>query len=583
MPSLHMQGIQEGEKADPPFPSLRALDFDLADLWCHSLLAQPLERNVEALFEELEKIIPRLTPLNISDEDDANKEDVQKASNNDAAKAMRTEQSVGIRMRMLEVWQDVLTLEFQEDDAEGSETQTSTPSPQLIFTDPSNTSEGISILRKRLQLLFEKLKIGKERSNDDGYHRLRRSLLAVEEVLDFEARLTSRTNQKWLGQLSENLKTLTKTFLDNSVPVPDALASIGSFVLELVVVHRTESPPSPSPLTQDSAIADDHDDSDQVTDEDIAKVQQGLCNLYSRPASPFYIVQLQEEVRQLLLNWSTNRLEIPKLVRMGYLTGKQVTTCAKSPPSSSDGEAMDYEKENGTGLPQNGSDSETTLGDGLHKKKQSRTSEVVGQICGSSKTRRNTDTIGVILSTGYMEDESEMQRASPHKQKRTSTSNTKRKDPSAKTAPMTSPPRLKSPPHYPSQAQPANSKKPTSSQIINAEDEDRHKRGATYNKQVTHRRSSGPTRRTRIEVRKKPSAKRSLSHGSSIAKKEVRKKQKRKPVPTEEDVLEEIRQGIATYGYGNWTMIQKRSGGILKHLTGSQIKEVAEAVTAVTV
>mmetsp|Transcript_32472 Transcript_32472/g.78826 ORF Transcript_32472/g.78826 Transcript_32472/m.78826 type:complete len:654 (+) Transcript_32472:62-2023(+) len=653
MASLYTQEAQEGEAGPveqtnasdaPPFPSLRALDFDLADLWCHSLLEQPIEGNVEALFEELEKIIPRLTPLNISDDDD---EDMPQSSNDDdaAAKAKKTEQTVGIRMRMLEVWQDVLTLQFEEDETEGSETQTSTPSAQLVFPDPGGTAEAISTIRNRLRLLFEKLKAEKGQNNDDDYHCLRRSLLAVEDVLDFEATLTSITNKssppapskgasatkspattnEWLDQLSEMLKNLSQTFLDDNVPVPGALASVARFVLQLVTDRQTESPPSPSPLTQDSAITDHHDDNDEVSDEDIAKVQQGLHNLYGRPESPFYIAQLQEDARQLLLNWSTQDLEIPKLIQLGYLTGKKITTSTGTDSANTSfdtavqGAGVDVEvqtessvqpandvatnqaKEGVARRPQNGSDSETALEDILRKKVQGRPSKVADQIWGNSKKRRNADTNSSIIAPGYMDDEDDgggKQRATARKQKRHDTSQTKRKDPPAPTAATsaasgrTSPSKLKPPPQYPSQPKPTpssrNSKKPTSLQVSSkAEDENSRKRRATGSNQVAHRRASDPTKKTRTDVQKKsPSSKRSRSQEPVVVTKNqvARKKQKKNSkMPTEADILEAISRGIGTYGYGNWTMIQKRSGGILKQLTGSQIKEKAESLTALTV
>lgn len=49
--------------SDPPHPhphphshlSLRSIDLDVADLWCHSLLEQRMESsNIEAMFGELE-------------------------------------------------------------------------------------------------------------------------------------------------------------------------------------------------------------------------------------------------------------------------------------------------------------------------------------------------------------------------------------------------------------------------------------------------------------------------------------------------------------------------------------------------
>ncbi|CAJ1965327.1 unnamed protein product [Cylindrotheca closterium] len=661
-----MQEIQKGDGAGvdaPPFPSLRALDFDVADLWCHSVLEQPIDSNVEALFEELEKIIPRLTPLNASDEDN---EDMTGASNPDAAtaKARKTEHLVGIRMRMLEVLQDVLTLQFEQDEMEGSETQTSSPSAQLVFPNPGATVETISTIRDRLRWLFEKLKAMKRQSNGDGYHRLRRSLLAVEQVLDFEAKLTTMSNDKgptptskgkgasatkslttknkWLDQLSEMLKSLTKTFLEDDVPVPDALASVASFVLQLVINHDTEStPPSPSPLTQDdSVIGDGHDLSEGVSEEDIVKVQQGLQNLYGRPASPFYIAQLQEDARQLLLNWSTQDLEIPKLIQLGYLTGKQVTTKGsttsfntvvqaagadvetqnESVEPANNG-ATNQEKEVVARRPQNDLDSEATLIDTLRKNSQGRTSEVVGQIWGKSKRRRNVDTNGILVATLHGDGEDDgggKQGAMVRKQKGRDNSRAKAKDPPAAIAASsttstsnrrtTSPSKLKPPPVYPSQFNPEPSTSnrrttspskpkpppvypsqvnpapsPVTSQVSNAEDEDSLKQRAFSNKQIANSRASYPTQKTRTDVPKSTSSKRSRSQEPGFAKKQSRKKRKRRLVPTRADVLEAISQGIATYGFGNWTMIQKRSGGILKHMTGTDIKKAAEEVTALKV
>lgn len=54
--------------------------------------------------------------------------------------------------------------------------------------------------------------------------------------------------------------------------------------------------------------------------------------------------------------------------------------------------------------------------------------------------------------------------------------------------------------------------------------------------------------------------------------------EKRKRRVTQAQVVEAIKKGIAKYGHGNWTIIQKRSGGILKHMTAAEVRENAESL-----
>jgi hypothetical protein len=88
MPSLVLEAEDavEGEApedAENTLVSLRQIDEDVAEWWCHYIFQQPLKENVDALFQDLEKVLPRIKPI-------------QKDS------------PLGTRFSFLEVWHDFL-------------------------------------------------------------------------------------------------------------------------------------------------------------------------------------------------------------------------------------------------------------------------------------------------------------------------------------------------------------------------------------------------------------------------------------------------------------------------------------------
>lgn len=697
MPSaiLHTQQEEEStgslQMMDPsrPFPSLRSLDLDMADFWSHLVLQQPIESNLEDILEELEKIVPRLNPLNIFKDDDDDEDEASNDENKDSD-LKKTEQSVASRMRMLHVFQDVVTLELQKDSDEPS---------SVIFEDPCLATEDILNLRNRLESALAKLHPRSSDPKSQDYERICESLSALGGVLSALATLATlaqnspsskpkagevtksppSSKAEWLEELSETLKSMTSKYFEDDIPVPDALASVSSFVLQLVAARQTkdQAPPSPSPLTQDSAIADRHldGDDDDVSDDVIAKVQQGLVNLYGRRESPYYIVQLQQDIQKLLLHWSTNVLELPKLTKLGYLTGKAIntTTSSAGADASSDtvnqgaAASVDVEVQTETNADEpgmeveeqteknatepsheaNDSDSETTLGNSNRRKVgQEDTSDVVNQIWSNSKNRSEESAPrdppaprfhsptkpSAAPTTSYSnlqptplhkvkpppqhsaqkKPEPSAQRKKPSQELSSDEENDKHK-PNAMDNKQMEPPQasnpketketskpqaqnlkpppvypdqmqpaisLKPPPVYPSKKQPTPSPKPSkkrSLQLSSDEEDEEPKPKAAKPPTVESRRASDPTETRGVETNKSRVThnQRARSQEPST-RKPVRKKQKK--TTTEADILQAIQQGVATYGYGNWTMIKKKSGGILKNLTGSQIKQMASSM-----
>jgi hypothetical protein len=108
-------------------------------------------------------------------------------------------------------------------------------------------------------------------------------------------------------------------------------------------------------------------------------------------------------------------------------------------------------------------------------------------------------------------------------------------------------------------------------QAFSSSDEDLHNRKRSKSMPPT---STNTTTTITTTNRKRGRAQLKTSRSRSVQA--ARAYKKKKPLP--QQVTDAIRKGVSKYGYGNWTIIQKRSGGILKHLTGADIKGNANSL-----
>ena len=80
------------------------------------------------------------------------------------------------------------------------------------------------------------------------------------------------------------------------------------------------------------------------------------------------------------------------------------------------------------------------------------------------------------------------------------------------------------------------------------------------------------TTSTTKEIPQKPSAEKEMKDAPQQS---VLQPLPQNPDPRKVKELKAVIQGIHRYGFGNWTIIQKRSGGILRKKTVAQVKNMA--------
>jgi hypothetical protein len=300
-------------------------------------------------------------------------------------------------------------------------------------------------------------------------------------------------------------------------------------VLRLVCIQRDD----PEQITQARNSYTDHltkiYDKEEIPEpllavaieeeEEEGSGHQAIANLVEDKQSPFGAFQVQEALRKLLLKWC-NELETPRFIQLGYRRVLLEEEEEEDFPMTQESHSYNTRSRQST-EPKSHEKQQKLFDD--DDDDSDETEEIKHQ--QSDETwigGRDSEDVKVVWS---------------HKSKKRGR---------GRSSPRIPPPLMRA-------------------FSSSSSDEDLHDRKRSKSMPSTLTNTATTTNRKRGRVQLKTSRSRSVSAPRAYKKK--------KPLP--EQVTDAIRNGVAKYGHGNWTIIQKRSGGILKHLTGADIKEHA--------
>ena len=530
--------------------TLKDIDNDVSEWFCHYILHQPIDVDTDAMFESLEILFPRTTP-------------------------MKKSSPVTIRYEALVLWQEALYLS-KAGLKEGNFT--------LVMDKLMNfknkhfkTSEPEAFTRIWTMLEIQK-----------GLQKLWLSLDELDK---------SRTTKRGIDQKVTSLyKAFTKSI------------EIASDMLE------TPFPPlrSLTGLTGKLRIR-----VLRVWTEQQVGLELGL-DPYERNVPPFAFKNMQKSLQKLLLQWLYTSLGQPTLVKLGYgglgqKEEEEEEETSEKPPSArkkATKAAKKAAKSQNTSLVEELSPApkETTDGDDKMLSSPARSTRSKRKATKSPKSKAGTSTPAVSIPKSKFEGSQSTKSMTksldkgavvpPEEEEESEKENVEAKK--VEETKSEQKPKQKSPMIEKSIGVPQKRKSPTI-WLDSSDDEEytesylsRRRKLRKFERAVASMakpvvavpaskakveasveepvKEFPETTSTTKEIPQKPSAEKEMKDATQQT---VLQPLPQNPDPRKVEELKAVIQGIHRYGFGNWTIIQKRSGGILRKKTVAQVKNMA--------
>lgn len=521
--------------------TLKDIDNDVSEWFCHYILHQPIDVDTDAMFESLEILFPRTTP-------------------------MKKSSPVTIRYEALVLWQEALYLS-KAGLKEGNFT--------LVMDKLMNfknkhfkTSEPEAFTRVWTMLEIQK--------------RLQKLWLSLDE-LD-----KSRTTKRGIDQ---KVTTLYKAFTKSK--------EIPSDMLDPYPPHESLNGKMRIRFLR-------------VWTED--QVGLGL-DPYERNVPPFAFKNMQKGLQKLLLQWLYTSLGQPTLVKLGYggldqEEEEEEEETSEKPPSAGKRAA----KSQKTSLVEELSPApkDTTDGDDKMLSSPARSTRSKRKATKSPKSKANTSTPAAVSTQKSKMEGSQSKKSMtksldkgavvpPEEEEESEKENVEAKK--VEETKSEQKPKQKSPMIDNSIGVPQKRKSPTI-WLDSSDDEEytesylsrrrklrkferaiasmpkpvvavpasKAKVESSVEESVKEVPETTSTTKETKEIPQKPSAEKEMK---DVQQQTVLQPLPQNPDPRKVKELKAVIQGIHRYGFGNWTIIQKRSGGILRKKTVAQVKNMA--------